>query len=95
MVGPAASIKRSLELLATTHIDAAIIDLNLADGESLPVLEYLTDHRIPFIVQSGKGPPRELLALFSNLSVRLKPNLSCDVVIDLSDLLALSKLDKV
>jgi len=47
------SNQRALEYLGTHHVDAAIVDYYLGDGPCVPVVEFLTSLRIPFILVSG------------------------------------------
>ena len=47
------SNQRALEYLGTHHVDAAIVDYHLGDGPCVPVVEFLTSLRIPFILVSG------------------------------------------
>lgn len=43
----------ALSLLESERIDAAIVDIQLRDGDSHPVLQMLRDKKIPFIIASG------------------------------------------
>jgi CheY-like chemotaxis protein len=43
----------ALTFLETHPIDAAILDYRLRDGTSKPVMEWLRDHQIPFVIISG------------------------------------------
>jgi len=47
------SNRRALAYLGSHHVDAAIVDYYLGDGPCMPVIEFLTTLRIPFIVVSG------------------------------------------
>jgi len=47
------SNRRALAFLGTHHVDAAIVDYHLGDGPCMPVIEFLTNLDIPFIVVSG------------------------------------------
>ena len=73
VAGPAASVKQALALIDTTAIGAAILDVNLSDGDITPVAELLLAAGIPVILQSGVGLPAELIARFPDLPVRIKP----------------------
>ncbi|WP_372786817.1 hypothetical protein [Phenylobacterium sp.] len=57
VVGPAGSVKEALTLLQSTPVSAAILDVNLADGEITPVLNILVGLGTPLIVQTGVGLP--------------------------------------
>jgi CheY-like chemotaxis protein len=43
----------ALAFLQTHAIDAAILDYRLPDGTSEPLMTWLRDHHIPFVVISG------------------------------------------
>ena len=73
VVGPAASVAEALELLATTVVGAAILDVNLIDGDCSAVAELLSARHIPIIVQTGLELPRGLAARFPDLVVHTKP----------------------
>lgn len=75
VAGPAASVKEALALIGTAPIVAAILDLNLSDGDSSPVLEQLLLAGIPTILQSGVSLPGDLSERFPELVVHIKP---CD-----------------
>ncbi|HVR90626.1 MAG TPA: response regulator [Novosphingobium sp.] len=87
VVGPAASVKDALILLETHPVIAAILDVNLVDGDISPVVEYLVAHHIPFILQSGIGLPSELSARFPDMIVRIKPSVATRLVAELAALL--------
>ncbi len=73
VVGPAATVKEALALLASHPVDAAILDVNLADRDICPVAEFLMARGVPVIFHTGLGVPDELSAKFPNLVVHLKP----------------------
>jgi CheY-like chemotaxis protein len=53
IVGPAATSKIAAELVARSRLDAALLDINLADGPSFSVAESLAARGIPFAFLSG------------------------------------------
>lgn len=56
VVGPFATTEASLQLLRTTRVDLAILDINL-DGEQVYVVaEELRNHNIPFFFATGYEP---------------------------------------
>jgi len=73
VVGPAASVEEALALLATRTVVAAILDVNLVDGDCTPLVEVLAGHGIPMILQTGVGLPPALAARFPGLVVQIKP----------------------
>lgn len=87
VVGPAASADEALRLLATHPVVAAILDFNLVDGDVAPVIEYLTGHGVPFILQTGVDMPPEVAARFPDLIVRIKPTVSARLVAELAALI--------
>ncbi len=56
VVGVADSVSSALPLLAAGGIDAAIVDVNLSDGEKCwPIADALAVAGTPFIVATGGG----------------------------------------
>ena len=58
VVGPAPTVERALALLARERPDVAMLDLNLAGEDTVPVAEELRRRGIPFVVVSGYGASR-------------------------------------
>jgi DNA-binding response OmpR family regulator len=52
-VGPSATVDKALHLIATSTVDAAILDIRLLDGRSFPVAYALRDRGIPFVFVTG------------------------------------------
>ena len=73
VVGPAASSEEALALLATGTVAAAIVDVNLLDGDCSDVVEVLVGLDVPFIVHTAVDLPEALTARFSGLVVQSKP----------------------
>lgn len=57
VLGPFATVDAGLAAMNSDTPDAAILDLNLLDGTSLPILEALNALDIPAIVQTGNEMP--------------------------------------
>jgi CheY-like chemotaxis protein len=55
IVGPAHRNEQALELLANSHIDAAVLDVNINGQRSDVVAQELRRHSIPFIFATGYG----------------------------------------
>jgi DNA-binding NtrC family response regulator len=72
-VGPAGSVAEALSLLETSEVAAAILDVNLPDGDISPVVERLASRGCPVILQTGIGLPPGLAGRFSNVVVHIKP----------------------
>lgn len=87
VIGPAATVEEALALLATNSVVAAILDVNLVDGDISPIVEYLVKSGIPLILQTGVGLPPELAARFPDLIVLMKPTISTVLVAQLETLI--------
>ena len=88
VAGPAASVKEALALIDTMPIIAAILDVNLVDGDISPVAERLITAGIPVILQTGIGLPPKLVARFPDLPVNIKPCVAATLVVQLEALIA-------
>ena len=88
VAGPAASIKQALALISQLPIGAAILDVNLSDGDITLVAEILLAAGIPTILQTGVGLPADLIAQFPNLTVQMKPCASESLVAQLALVIA-------
>lgn len=88
VVGPAATVREALALIATNAIAAAILDVNLSDGDISPVAELLIDAGIPIILQTGIGLPPELAARYPDIVVHIKPCVAAQLVHQLELLIA-------
>jgi CheY-like chemotaxis protein len=56
VIGPAGSVRRALELIASNgQIDCALLDVNLRGELVYPVADALTERGIPFAFTSGYG----------------------------------------
>lgn len=53
VVGPAARVQQALEILGSTEVDVAILDVNLGPETSYPVAERLALMNVPFIFSTG------------------------------------------
>lgn len=74
VVGPAGSVKEALELITMQpHVEAAILDVNLPDGDIGPVIAELTLRDTPMLVHTGAGLTPELSQLYPKLRVFNKP----------------------
>jgi hypothetical protein len=72
-VGPFATASAALAALETSHVDGAILDANLLDGNITPVARLLLARRIPVVVHTGVGLPAELADFRKRLPVVMKP----------------------
>jgi DNA-binding NarL/FixJ family response regulator len=88
VVGPAASSEEALALLATGTVAAAILDVNLVDGDCSALVEALVGLDVPFIVHTAVDIPPALATRFSSLVVQIKPCPAANLVAQLEILLA-------
>lgn len=87
VVGPVASSEEALALLATKPVGAAILDVNLVDGDSWALAEVLVGLDVPFIVQTAVDVPPAMAARFPGLVVQIKPCPAASLVAQLQGLL--------
>jgi two-component sensor histidine kinase len=52
-VGPASSVAEALSLARTEPIDAAVLDVNIADEAVFPVADLLEERGVPFVFATG------------------------------------------
>ncbi|MEQ3626261.1 MAG: response regulator [Celeribacter sp.] len=71
-IGPASTVAQALSLIATGRPDAAIVDVDLPDGDIGPVLDALRPD-IPVVVHTGVGLPQRLREAHPELEVFTKP----------------------
>ena len=87
VAGPVASVREALDLIEILPIAAAILDVNLVDGDISPVVERLVAAGIPIILQTGIGLPPKLAARFPGLQVNIKPCAAAALVAQLEALI--------
>ena len=73
VVGPAMSVKMALALVECGNVEAAILDVNLPDGDVGPVIAALKTKGILLLVHTGAGLTPGLLAQYPDLRVFAKP----------------------
>ncbi len=73
VLGPASSVRQALKLLSDNGVCAAILDVDLLDGDIGPVVEELMRRAVPVIIHSGAGLPPALLDRFQGVEVHRKP----------------------
>lgn len=83
-IGPAISVKQALSLIDTGGVTAAILDVNVRDGETTPVAAALIARRIPFILHTGAILPSRLRATFGEVPVHIKPATSLRLIASLA-----------
>jgi hypothetical protein len=73
VVGPIDSVAEALLLLASRPPSGAVLDCQLADRDVTPLALRLLELGIPFVINTGTGPPPELAAAAPDLVVLVKP----------------------
>ena len=73
VVGPATSVREALTLIAEEPVEAAILDVNLPDGDVGPVIACLADRSAAMVVHTGAGLVPELASRYPSLRVFFKP----------------------
>jgi CheY-like chemotaxis protein len=71
-VGPALSIAQAQALAHDEPLDAALLDINMGDGDSLAVAETLRSRNVPFCFSTGYGTAG-VPARFAGVAVLAKP----------------------
>lgn len=73
VVGPFRTNREALRLLDDEAVDAAILDLNLADGEATPVAERLVAAGVPILVCTAGTLPRAMRLQWPDMPIHRKP----------------------
>ena len=73
VLGPAMSVREALALIARDRVEAAILDVNLPDGDVGPVISALAAEGILLLVHTGAGLTPELREQYPSLRVFAKP----------------------
>jgi DNA-binding NarL/FixJ family response regulator len=76
VVGPVSSVEEGVGVLDEDdqhgEIDAAVLDISLADGDVYPLARALDRHAIPFVLLTGVSDP-QIGAEFCSAPMLLKP----------------------
>lgn len=78
--GPVARLEAGLETLADGVPDAAVLDVELADGEVFPLAERLREQGVPFVFYTARGSEGHMRARSGNAPVISKSHGSAVVV---------------
>ena len=62
VIGPVPSVEKGLKLAAESELDAAVLDIQILGGNSLPIAELLTKRGIPLVFVSGFADVPEMPA---------------------------------
>ncbi|MFD1340863.1 response regulator [Litorisediminicola beolgyonensis] len=87
VIGPADSLEDGLRLVQENRIDAAILDADLGEVDSLPLAQHLRANGVPFVFHTGCNRP-EFSSEFAGAPVHLKPALPDSLAADLAALLS-------
>ena len=88
VLGPVGSSREGMALIAAGSVGAAIVDMNLADGESTPLVEALVALGVPFIIHTAVDLPQALAARFPDLVVQTKPCRAAKLIARLGTMVA-------
>ena len=74
VVGPISTGTEARQLVRSgVKIDVAVLDLNLADGSAMPLLEALAARRVPALIYSGAALPDPIRRRHPELVALTKP----------------------
>jgi DNA-binding response OmpR family regulator len=92
VIGPAGSVREALALIELHLVQAAVLDVNLSDGDVTPVAELLIEGGVPVIFYSGLALPVALRERYPSASAYKKPTLPEQLLTELVALMP--KYDK-
>lgn len=73
VIGPVGSVRQAMDLIDSHDVDAAILDVDLIDGNVEPVLERLKSANTFVVIHTGGGLPARLAARYPGIPVFHKP----------------------
>jgi DNA-binding NtrC family response regulator len=73
VIGPVGSVREALLAAVDGAIDAAILDVNLPDGDITPVMDELLRRHVPFLIYTGGGATEAMMARKSDIPILRKP----------------------
>jgi DNA-binding NtrC family response regulator len=92
-VGPAASVREARQLIKeATMLDAAVLDVNLADGSVTPILEALSARGLPTVIYTGGVVPEDVRQRHPDLVALSKPVLPARLIGELRKAIGSSRL---
>jgi DNA-binding response OmpR family regulator len=53
VIGPAGTVADAIDVIASSELDGAIVDINLGGKAAFPVADALADRRVPFVFATG------------------------------------------
>ncbi|MGH8338509.1 MAG: response regulator [Gammaproteobacteria bacterium] len=90
VVGPVATVKEGLTLLAKESFHAAILDVQLADRDVTPLAMILIERGIVVVFHTGTGVPEAISTRYGDQPICRKPIASRHVIRRLAELMRLS-----
>ncbi|MBO1038468.1 response regulator [Brucella pituitosa] len=73
VVGPVGTVRQAIDIINKQELDAAILDVNLADGDLEPILDRLKSRNIFVVIHTGGGLPAHLAARYPEMPIFQKP----------------------
>ncbi|MFQ0815544.1 response regulator receiver protein [Brucella anthropi] len=73
VLGPVGTVRQAIDIINRNEVDAAILDVNLADGDVEAVLDRLKSRDIFVVIHTGGGLPARLAARYPEVPVFQKP----------------------
>lgn len=73
VIGPVPNLDRAIELARTERLEAAILDIKLADDRPVyPLADLLAERGVPFLFVSGYGP-QDIPRRYRKVQLIVKP----------------------
>ena len=82
VVGPCYTLEECLRACRSEHVDAAVLDVDLAGRDVFPAADALRERHVPFLFHTAHADRHELVGRFGEVPVCRKP-------VDMDDLIAL------
>ena len=73
VIGPVGTVRQAIDLINKHDVDAAILDVNLIDGDVEPVLDRLKSRNVFVVIHTGGGLPARLADRYPEMPVFQKP----------------------
>lgn len=73
VLGPVGTVRQAIDIINRNEVDAAILDVNLADGDVEAVLDRLKSRNVFVVIHTGGGLPARLAARYPEVPVFQKP----------------------
>lgn len=74
VLGPIPTVAKAMAAIESEHVDAAVLDINIIGGTSVPIAQMLHERDRPFVFVTGYQSPQHLLPeLLRNVKRLNKP----------------------